>query len=417
MTKPLMLFCALSTVCTIAGGQVIVDHTCTDVTRIPQEWITQAKSELHIAYGHTSHGSQLISGMTGLVAFMNGKGYPTNLYAWNSGGTGGALELRDQPFTGADDLGAPDRSAWEAATRAYLDANPGVNVVIWSWCGQVSTATEAQIDSYLSLMDGLETDYPGLRFVYMTGHLDGSGLAGNLHVRNEQIRAYCRANGKTLYDFADIETYDPDGVYYGDKRPNDACDYDSDNNGDRDRNWALDWQAAHDVGVDWYACSSAHSQSLNANQKAYAAWWLWARLAGWPGADGVVCDSIAAQPHSPYVDTLEFTVSFSTDVRNFDDAADVEVFETGLASHTGVTVSGGPKTYTVSVLGVSGTGSVSIAVRTDSDVESLDGAPLASSITSAAVEVDYTTLPASGCFGGVLVLNVGILLLRRDRRA
>ena len=32
---------------------------------------------------------------------------------------------------------------------------------------------------------------------------------------------------------------------------------------------------------DWYSCSSAHSQPLNANRKAYAAWWLWARLAGW----------------------------------------------------------------------------------------------------------------------------------------
>jgi hypothetical protein len=35
------------------------------------------------------------------------------------------------------------------------------------------------------------------------------------------------------------------------------------------------------VGVDWYDCSSAHSEPLNANMKAYAAWWLWARLAGW----------------------------------------------------------------------------------------------------------------------------------------
>jgi len=35
--------------------------------------------------------------------------------------------------------------------------------------------------------------------------------------------------------------------------------------------------------VDWYRCGSAHSQPLNANRKAYAAWWLWARLAGWNG--------------------------------------------------------------------------------------------------------------------------------------
>jgi len=31
------------------------------------------------------------------------------------------------------------------------------------------------------------------------------------------------------------------------------------------------------------AASPAHSQPLNANLKAFAAWWLFARLAGWPG--------------------------------------------------------------------------------------------------------------------------------------
>jgi hypothetical protein len=35
------------------------------------------------------------------------------------------------------------------------------------------------------------------------------------------------------------------------------------------------------VNVDWYECSAAHSQALNGNRKAYAAWWLWASLAGW----------------------------------------------------------------------------------------------------------------------------------------
>ena len=127
-------------------------------------------------------------------------------------------------------------------------------------------------------MNGLEENYPDVKFVYMTGHLDGTGLDGNLHLRNEQIRNYCMENGKILYDFADIETYDPDGTYYGDKIPNDNCDYDTNGNGTRDGNWAIEWQNAHPG--EWYNCGAAHTQPLNANLKAYAAWWLWADLAG-----------------------------------------------------------------------------------------------------------------------------------------
>ena len=253
-------------------GAFIIGHLTRDIDAIPSAAIDSARSRLHIAYGHTSHGSQLVTGMAGLVDFKG------DLYRFNNGGTGGALDLRDTPFSGADDLGNPDRTAWAAATRAYLDAHTDVNVVIWSWCGQVGSATEEDINNYLGLMSGLETDYPDVKFVYMTGHLNGSGLAGTLHLRNEQIRAYCRANEKILYDFADIETYDPDGTYFGDKYPNDNCDYDD---GVVSGNWATEWQNAHPG--EWYNCSAAHSQPLNGNLKAYAAWWLWARLAGWQG--------------------------------------------------------------------------------------------------------------------------------------
>lgn len=258
-----------------AAADLIIDHRCAKLATIPAEWITGAKQSLHIAYGHTSHGSQLTDGMTGLVGFKG------SAYSWNNGGTGGALDLHDYAMTG--DLGAPDRTSWAASTRTYLAANADVNVIIWSWCGQVSTSTEADITTYLNLMAALENDFKKVKFVYMTGHLDGTGLTGTLHLRNEQIRNYCKANNKILFDFADIECYNPDGVYFGAKKPNDACDYDSDGNGSLDNNWATQWQNTHTPGTDWYNCSSAHSQPLNANQKAYAAWWLWARLAGWDG--------------------------------------------------------------------------------------------------------------------------------------
>ena len=267
-----------------ADQPIIIDHTTVDVTAIPQIWIEAAKNNLHIYYGHTSHGSQLVTGMDGLVDFANG------------GGLG--LSLPADIFAGLDvHETSPDAGyypTWVDNTRVYLGnpdpatgrgtAHPETNVVIWSWCGQVSNITaEDLIDHYLNPMSQLEADYPGISFVYMTGHSDGTGETGNLHLRNQQIRQYAVQNNKVLYDFYDIELYDPDGNYYGDKLVNDQCDYDSDGNGTRDKNWAVDWQNTHIQNQDWYSCGCAHSQALNCNQKAYGAWWLWARLAGWNG--------------------------------------------------------------------------------------------------------------------------------------
>jgi len=193
------------------------------------------------------------------------------------------LDIDDRFAPG--DLGHNGSTTWAKDTRTYLNKpeNKDVNVIIWSWCGGVSDNTSNGIQTYLNEMNNLETEYPNVRFVYMTGHLDGSGLNGNLHKRNEQIRNYCKNNNKILFDFADIETYNPDNTYFGDKNPNDNNDYDSDNNGSRDRNWAVEWQNSHSKNTDWYDCSCAHSKALNCNQKAYAAWWLWASLAGWDG--------------------------------------------------------------------------------------------------------------------------------------
>ena len=275
---------------TLAFSQgTIVDHTCTDITEIPQAAIEQARAMLHIGYGHTSHGSQLTDGMTGLVAFANGGGLgltlPDDIFAWNNGGTGGALDLEegDGYGTGWLDHDCGYYPAWVTETEEYLDdpSHADVNVIIWSWCGQASGYTEQQmIDNYLAPMAQLELDYPGVTFVYMTGHADGSGLEGNLHLRNQQIRDYCVANDKVLYDFYDIECYDPDGTYFGDQYVDDGCNYTG-------GNWAIEWQNSHTEGVDWYSCGAAHTQPLNANRKAYACWWQWATLAGWDPASGV----------------------------------------------------------------------------------------------------------------------------------
>lgn len=268
------------TTCGLNGsfGGRIIDHTATRIEQILPAEIERAKETLRIAYGHTSHGSQLVTGMEGIDEFLNGNG----LYSFNEDGSDGALAFArdlgnyEMPY-GAADLGNPDFTAWASATTAYLAEHPDTNVIIWSWCGQLSDASDESVNTYLSLMSGLEATHPDVRFVYMTGHTDGSGLEGQLHRNNETIRRYCITNDKWLYDFEDIESYDPDGLYFGDKHVNDACEYDSDGNGSLDANWAIEWQDAHEG--EWFDCSPDHTQPVNGNLKGFAAWRLWASLA------------------------------------------------------------------------------------------------------------------------------------------
>ncbi len=244
---------------TVQSQSLTVDHTSADeFENIPDTFVSYISTAFHIYYGHTSHGSQIMTGIA-------------EVQAENA--------LYDPPYfyEVGDDLGHNGDTSWAPGVRSYLDGHPNCNMVMLSWCGGCSDNTESGINVYLNKMAELESDYPSVTFIYMTGHLDGTGVDGNLYQRNNQIRDYCTANGKVLFDFADIESWDPAGNYYPDET--DAC------------NWCYDWCDT----ADCPSCGCAHSHCFNCYRKGKAWWWMMARLSGW-NADPVTPEVVATTP-------------------------------------------------------------------------------------------------------------------------
>jgi hypothetical protein len=243
-------------------GPLIIEHTCTDFSRIPLMWIDSTKVKMRMYYGHTSHGEQVTEGLRRIEAASPYFAYEMAHRA-----------LPDDPntFCVNDDRSVSPETYWLTAagmnrTRDALTSYPAINMSMFMWCDQLMTWSQAQVEEYFDSIESLEAEFPGVTFVYATGHAQGSGAIGyNRYLRNEQIRAYCEANDKVLFDFGDMDAwwYNPatqeweqNTYIYGEVTvPIQHSTYDGD---------------------EW-----AHTTFESCEVKGRGMWWLATMLSGW----------------------------------------------------------------------------------------------------------------------------------------
>jgi len=311
MRTIILLFLLINTIAIMAQRGLVIDHRHTDISKIPVKYIEEAKKKLKIHYFRRSHGSHIdVGGMAALKRYS--KEYAKK-YGYNAKGANGELYLSAKWYS--LDF---EHDKWLEITRNFLDnpRNSHINVLIWAWSSYLYKASAVK---YLKDMEGLIADYgPGGKkiksgkrktpviFIFQTAcNQSSTSRNKELYLKNRKIREHCRKYNRILFDFNDIECYNPDGKYFGDGSANgeytgkfllgDDLSYKV--NAGR-ANWGIQWMKKNPnseltkLASDKFCVTCEHSMGFHEGEKkdnsrlhcilkGQAAWWLWARLAGW----------------------------------------------------------------------------------------------------------------------------------------
>ncbi len=245
-----------------AKTAIVVDHSCVDGKDkvIPADALRKAQ-ELRVVFGHESVGFDVIHGVQALSAadperygvtvqpqiqpnwFSRSHGLGEFFFHNNGNATG-----KIDDFEGRVRGGFGDCVDVASMKLCYADMTE-------------RSDPQAIFDRWKESFEGLEKDYPKVRFVWWTVPVPQPSRCGDKRTAiNDLIRAYVRKNGKLLLDVADIESHTPEGkeVKHPDGSERLFADY------GRDAGGHLNDEGAQRVGRAW--------------------WWLLARIAGWSGS-------------------------------------------------------------------------------------------------------------------------------------
>lgn len=242
---------------------ILVDHSNTDLSLIPDSWIETVKTNIKVYYGHTSHGQQLVTGLE-MIKSAFGKKYDVFVYSRSLPNVERALSVRNT----SDTYNPED---FFETVDAAIAKDQKINVVMYGWCSQPNGGNwKILLRKYTARMNEFEKRYPNITFVYMTAHAQRRDCEGcNRHQFNEGLRKYCKDNGKVLFDFGDID------AWYGETM-----------NSYISPSWCECAGKSLPVEHARFGGGSgegpcAHTNAESCTTKGRAAWWLLARIAGW----------------------------------------------------------------------------------------------------------------------------------------
>ena len=209
----------------------MVNHTTLNVDKISDEAINEAQSVM-MSLDHASVGVNIKNGMEDLKV-IDAKLYDYPNWDWHNRGNPGWKEKVDQFVS------------WVADNITDYD------VFQMKFC-YIDTA--AQWSYYRDAMLELEVTYPDKIFVWWTMPITTTGN-DNRDAFNSQVRNFCAANGKPLYDIADIESHNPSGVPIS--------------------------EGGYEAMYSGYSDDGGHLNSTGRLRAAQGMWLLMAQLAGW----------------------------------------------------------------------------------------------------------------------------------------
>ncbi|MBI3099236.1 MAG: hypothetical protein HYY93_13500 [Planctomycetes bacterium] len=228
----------------------VIDHTCVDATdeRIPREHLDEARS-LDVLFGHQSVGGNILEGLEDLMnqdeeryAYEAPEDPKPHWFDKNDGFGHFEVGENEDPASKIDEFQSRLKEA------GY---GKHVSVAMFKFCFvDLTEGGEAKpgdvFKAYSEAMEGLEKEFPKVRFVWWTSPIETTGNRARMKF-NRLVRDWCKKKGKVLFDLADIEA----------------------NGGG-----ALPAEDTDDGG---------HLNESGRVRVARAWWWLMARLAGWDG--------------------------------------------------------------------------------------------------------------------------------------